>query len=53
MYVYIGFEVYYDYCNQYETVAKVFDDEVKALVWVDEIKHTDTEWRTYRKVLVE
>ena len=53
MKVYLGCECYYDYCNTWETVVKVFDDETKALVWKEEFKSTDTEWRTYNEMEVE
>ena len=53
MKVWIGYECYYDYCNEWKYVAKVFDDEVNALVWKDEFKPTETEWRTYEAVEVE
>lgn len=51
--VWIGFKCYYDYCNTWEVVEKVFDDEVKALIWQEEFKSTDTEWREYNKFKVE
>jgi hypothetical protein len=53
MKVYIGYECYYDYCNVWENVVKVFDDEVKALVWKEELKPTEQEWREYREIEVE
>lgn len=53
MKVYLGKECYYDYCNVWETVEKVFDDEVKALVWKEEFKSTETEWRSYEEMEVE
>ncbi len=53
MYVWIGFEVYYDYCNEYRSVAEVFDDEAKALVWKEEVAPTEFEWRTYQRFEVK
>jgi hypothetical protein len=53
MKVYYGYECYYDYCDVWETVNKVFDDEAKALIWKEEFQSTETEWRYYRGVEVE
>ena len=53
MKVYLGIEVFYNGCDQFETVAKVFDDEIKAIVWKDEFKNTVQEWREYKEVNVE
>lgn len=32
---------------------KVFDDEVKALVWKEDFKSTEFEWRSYEEFDVE
>jgi hypothetical protein len=53
MKVYIGYECYYDACNEWNTVARVFDDEVKALVWQEEVEPTETNWRKYKEMEVE
>jgi hypothetical protein len=53
MKVYLGYECYYNYCDVFESVVKVFDDEVKALIWKEEFIATETEWRTYREIEVE
>ena len=53
MKVYLGIEVFYNGCDQRETVSKVFDDEAKALVWRDDFKNTVEQWREYREVDVE
>ena len=53
MKVYIGFSTYYNGCDSWETIEKVFDDEVKALVWVDEFQDTESEGRIYREMEVE
>lgn len=53
MKVYIGYECYYDYCNEWRTAVKVFDDEVKALVWKEDFKKTKFEWRSYEEFTVE
>lgn len=53
MKVYIGYECNYDYCTTWREVVKVFDDEVKALVWKEEFIETDLEWRIYEEMEVE
>jgi hypothetical protein len=53
MKVYLGFECYYDYCNVWRKVVKVFDDEVKALVWKEEFQSTKEDWREYDEMEVE
>jgi hypothetical protein len=53
MKVYLGYECYYNYCDVFESVVKVFDDEVKALVWKEEFTATETDWRIYREIEVE
>ena len=53
MKVYLGYECYYDYCNVWRKVVKVFDDEVKALVWKEEIQSTNEDWREYDEMEVE
>ena len=32
--VYIGYECYYNYCDEFRSVVKVFDCEVKALLGI-------------------
>ena len=53
MKVYIGYECYYNYCDVFNTVVKVFDDEVKALVWKEEVEATETDWREYEEMELE
>jgi len=53
MKVYLGIEVFYNGCDQFETVTKVFDNEAKALLWRDEFKSNVQEWREYKEVNVE
>ena len=53
MQVWIGYECYYDYCDVWHTVVKVFDDEVKALIWKEEVAATYTEYRQYEQFKVE
>jgi hypothetical protein len=46
MKVYLGCECYADGAdNIWKDAVKVFDDEVKAFVWMDDFKATDSEWR--------
>ncbi len=53
MKVWIGYECYYNYCDEFHTAVKVFDDETKAFVWKEEFKSTETEWRSYEEFVVE
>ena len=53
MKVYIGYECYYNYCDVFNTVVRVFDDEVKALVWKEEVEPTEQEWREYEEMELE
>lgn len=51
--VFIGYECYYNFCDVFRNVEKVFDDEVKALIWKEEIKPTEREWREYESKELE
>jgi hypothetical protein len=53
MKVWIGYECDYDYANTWRNAVKVFDDEAKALVWKEDFKNTDLEWRSYEEFEVE
>ena len=53
MKVYIGYQCYYDGCDVFRSVKKVFDDEVKALCWEEEFESSDYEWREYVEMEVE
>ena len=53
MKVYFWIYHYYNGCDSWDTVERVFDDEVKAVVWVDDFQDTESEGRTYREVEVE
>jgi hypothetical protein len=53
MKVYIGYECNYDYCDVWRSAVKVFDDEVKALIWKEDFKDTATEWRSFEEFEVE
>lgn len=54
MKVYLGYECYNDHCNIWRTVARVFDDEVKALVWKEEFASEDPdEWREIQEREIE
>jgi hypothetical protein len=47
--VYLALQCYFNYCDEFETVVCVFDCEVKALLWKEEVAPTETEWREYRE----
>lgn len=53
MKVYLGYECHYNGCDIFESVAKVFDDESKALMWAEEFEYTEWEWRKYKEFEVE
>lgn len=55
MKVWLGYECYDNGCDIWKTVVKVFDDEVKALGWKEELVLGDayTEWREYSEMGVE
>lgn len=56
MKVWIGYSCHFDGgANQWETVEKVFDDEVKALLWVEDPKFepANYDWRKYEEKDVE
>jgi len=53
MKVWIGYEVYCDGCNEYESAARVFDSEEKALAWMKEFKNTKTDYRNIDSFEVE
>ena len=50
MKVYIGKVCCFDGCDTWVSTVKVFDDEVKALIWVEECESDDLdEYREYRE----
>jgi hypothetical protein len=55
MKVWIGYECSFNGCDYFKTAAKVFDCDVKALLWKDdpEFKETEYEWREYHEQEVE
>lgn len=63
MKVWIGYRVYHNFCDTFKTVEKVFDDEVKALLWSEDKEFlasrqvwsdgTEMEWREYIDMDVE
>lgn len=62
MKVYLGYYCHNDLCDVFRKVEKVFDDEVKALLWKDDVEfneNVDTfndepmEWREYVEIEVE
>ena len=63
MKVWIGYFCSHDLCDTWKTVEKVFDDEVKALLWAEDAEFaktaqkwtdgTELEWREYKEFEVE
>lgn len=53
MKVYLGYDCYYNYCDEWKTVVKVFDCEVKALLWTEEVEPKETDYRSYEEMEVE
>lgn len=53
MQVFIGYECDYNFGDVFKSVIKVFDDEVKALVWKDDMTPTEQDWREYEKMELE
>jgi hypothetical protein len=49
--VYLGVEAYYNGCDQFDSVTKVFVDEVEAICWAEDWSSEDPgESRFYRKI---
>ena len=63
MTVWIGYHCYHDLCDSWRTVERVFDCEVKALLWAEDREFlagrqiwddgTELEWREYEERTVE
>ena len=53
MKVWIGYQCYFNYCDEFKSAVKVFDDEVKALIWKEEFEDTEFEYRNYQEMDVE
>lgn len=58
MKVWLCYDVSFDGCNIHRDLRKIFDCEVKALLWLDEkkpVKYNDIEieWREYEEKEVE
>jgi len=53
--VWIGYHCHSDGLDIWETVEKVFDDEVKALLWYEDpsFRETAYDWRRYEAKEVE
>jgi hypothetical protein len=51
--VWLGIEVFNDFCNYHKEVVKVFSEEDLALVWVQEVVPTEQEYREYRPIMME
>lgn len=53
MKVWIGYHFYFNSCEYLETAVKVFDDEVKALIWKEDFEETEWDSRGYRAFELE
>lgn len=55
MKVYLGYQCYYNGCDVFNSVTKVFDSEEKARAWVEEFLPNDpeAEFRNYEERTVE
>lgn len=54
MKVYIAKQCYYNGCDIWTDIVKIFDDELKALLWVEEnFTEDENEWREYEEIEVE
>ena len=53
MKVYIGYECYYNYRDEFKNAVKVFDCEEKALVWKESFVETETNYRAYEEMELE
>lgn len=63
MKIWVGYYCEYNLCDMWKTVEKVFDDEVKALLWSEDKEFeanaqkwsdgTVMEWREYEEFEVE
>ena len=54
MKVFLGYECYYNGCDVWREVVRVFDDEAKALIWKEEFASEDpNEWREYKRMDLE
>jgi hypothetical protein len=51
--VYVCYQSHYNYCDVFDVVVKIVDDEVKALVWKEEVDDTNTDWRSYTIMVIE
>lgn len=58
MKVYVCYQCFHDFCNNWEIMEHIFADELKAMEWVsefEEVKYQGSavEWRSYEEVEVE
>ena len=57
MKVFLCYECYYNYCDEFRSLAKIVDSEEKALEWVLEWKRgldeNETQCRTFEQKEVE
>lgn len=49
MKTYVLLEHYYNYCDEWESIYGITDDEAYAIVWAEDFPTTETEWRTYKE----
>jgi hypothetical protein len=53
MKVYVGYQCYYDYCNEWRDAVKIFSSQEKALKWQNEFKRTKCEWHAIEEFELE
>ena len=53
MKVWVGYDCYYNGCDEFRHVVKIFNDEFNALTWKEEFTETEWRWRDYVEFKVE
>jgi hypothetical protein len=51
--VWLCYDCYFNGCDEWKSVVKIVDDEVKALLWQEEVQNTDRDYRYYEEKIVE
>lgn len=51
--VWLGYQVYYNCCDEFPEVIKAFDCKEKAIAWREDFKETQQEYRTIERMDVE
>ena len=51
--VFICYQCYYNFCDCFKTITKVFLNEIDAMNWVTELDPNETEWREYCDMYAE